>query len=222
MSKQSMRPSEAPSGVLSVTVRQGNAQSTAPWADDENALQLTGREGIFDLRVVASVAEKVPDEPDDEGHLPEFGTWRGTKRQISLYLLPQDRNALAWALLYCWKSCLDPKVSTINDALVELSRVAADQGWTTLTDVIKASHRINKGGRKKGTLDKKTTVPYMNCFKRLKAEHPEWSDERLLDGVASAIRRHGKSKATHRINIKKALQREKLIPKKVPKTRKLT
>jgi hypothetical protein len=195
---------------------------------DRKALQLTGSEGIFDLQVRASIADKSVGEPDDNGELPEFGAWSETKRQINFYLpIPQDRNTLARVLIYCWKSCLDPKVPTIKDALVELSRVAAEQGWVTLTDVIKETHKANKGGRRKGSRNKDTTEKYVNCFKRLKAENPEWGDEALLNGVVAATGRRGWSneeKAAHRINVKKALQRERppLYPKKSRQTRKST
>lgn len=229
MSKQSTRSSEAPTGFLSATVRPGNSLSAAPWEKvDGKSLRLTGTEGIFDLQVVASVAEKLSDEPDDEGQVPEFGTWSDVKRQINLYLIfPQDRNTLARVLIYCWKSCLDPRVLTIKDALVELSRVAAEQGWTTLTDVIKETHKANKGGRRKGSRNKATTEKYVNCFKRLKVENPGWGVEALLNGVVSVTGRRGWSKeekAAHRINVKKALQREKppLYPKKSKQMRKLT
>jgi hypothetical protein len=209
--------------MLFADVKQGKA-ADAPWEKaDGRALHIAATEGVFTLQVIADIANKLPDEPDENGQLPEFGTWSDTKRQIRLGLFfPQDKKALAALLIYCWQSCLDPKAPTIKDALVELSRVAHEKGWVTLTDVIKGAHKVNKGGRRKGSRDTKTTIPILNCFKRLKAEHPEWSAEKLLDGVVSATRRRGRTRAAHRINVKKTLQREKLYPTKSLKTRKST
>jgi hypothetical protein len=218
--------------MLLISVKKGKAPDT-PWeAVDVTALQhLAATEGFFQLQVIASVADKAPAEPDENGELPEFGSWTNVdKRQIKLSLLfPQDRKTLAGILIYLWYSCLEPKVPGIKDGLVELCRVAAEQGWVTLTDVIKQTHKANKGGRRKGTRNKRN-IPLINYAKELKASSPQISSEALLGAVAAKTVTPSKNggwrliplntrgwsdadKSEHRIKIKKILQSEGLYPK---------
>src|SRR6266568_7816615 len=180
-------------------VKRGKAPD-APWEKaDGNAFHIAASEGVFTLQVVADIADKLPDEPDDTGQLPEFGTWGDTKRQIRMSLLfPQDKKTLAAVLIYCWQSCLVPKVPAIKDGLAELSRVAAEHGWVTLTDVIKRTRKENKGGRRTGARDKKN-LPLIKYAKDLKAANPRIKHEALLTAVSEKTVRRDKKDRWHLI-----------------------
>jgi hypothetical protein len=212
--KQSKSTKERPAaGFLETAVRVGDA----PWrlVDDLNDLDplrpQTG-EGVSDVRVVVSIAKKGP--PLGENYLPGYGG--PTLREIQFWVrVPQDENILASVLLYCWQQCIDLRPITIKDALAQLARVAASQGWVNLSDVIKETRKLNTGGRPLGTFKKDTTVKFEACFTRLKSANPQLSDMAILEKVAAETGRSGWSKEkkdNHRTKVKKALQRRGLLP----------
>jgi hypothetical protein len=131
---------------------------------------------------------------------------------------PDDPKLLAAVLLQSWQLCLGSK-SPAADFLREV----ISQGWVQSRDVIAEAKKYNRGGRPPGT--GKPEIRKFKSIFREKKKHSGLSDQAIIaslaeEAVKAKNRRVTDAKLkTESSRIKRALQRDGLLPVKHRKSK---